>query len=68
MHDADVLKQYLNHPRSSVPVFYSHSFEQPCCHNQCCPCQRTRQQATGLFVHVSAGKLELDNAANFIER
>ena len=68
MLDADLLKQSLNHPRSSVPVFYIHSFEQPFCHNQCCPCQRTRQQATGLFVHIIEGKLELVYAANFFER
>ena len=68
MHDADLLNQSLNHPRSFVPVLYIHSFAQPFCHNQCCPCQRTRQQATGLVVQIIEGKLELVYAANFFER
>ena len=68
MLDADLLNQSLNQPCSSVPVLYIHSFEQPFCHNQCCLCQRTKQQATGLFVQIIEGKLELDYAANFFER
>ena len=53
---------------SVVPIFYIHSFEQPFCTNPFCRCQLKRQVVIELFVQLVEGKLELEKAAELIER
>ena len=68
MPDRDLLRQSLDQPRSSIPVVYFHSFEQPFCANPLCRCQLNRQAVIKLFVQIIEGKLELEQASRFSER
>ncbi len=68
MHDSDLLNRSLTQPVSSIPVYYIHSFEQPFCKNQCCPCQLNRQRAIQLFTQIIEGKVELEKASDLSGR
>lgn len=68
MHDSDLLNLSLNQPRSSVPVYCIHSFEQPFCTNPLCPCQQHKPAVLLLFTQIIEGKLELEKAADLSER
>lgn len=66
MQDSDLLNRSLTQSVPSVPVYYIHSFEQPFCENQRCPCQLNRQAILRLFTQIIEGKLELEKASDFV--
>jgi hypothetical protein len=68
MQTSDLLKRWLTQPVPSIPIYYIHSLEQPFCTNPLCQCQSNRQAAIKLFVQIVEGKLELEKAADLIER
>lgn len=68
MQDSNLLHQFLDQPRSSIPMLYIHSFEHPFCRDPLCRCQLDRQAVIKLFVQIIEGKVELEQAARFSER
>lgn len=51
-----------------VPVFYTHSFEQPFCTDLRCQCQLHKSTVLFLFTKIIEGKLTLEKAADLSER
>lgn len=68
MSDSDLLNQSLTQPVASIPVYYIHSFEQPFCKNQCCPCQVNRPATVRLFTQIIEGRVELEKASDLSGR
>jgi hypothetical protein len=68
MPDHGLLHLLQTQPISPIPIYYIHSFEQPFCKNQCCPCQLNRQATIKLFTQIIEGKLALEKAADLSER
>lgn len=68
MPGSNLLNRSLTQPVPLIPVYYIHSFEQPFCKNQCCPCQLNRAATIKLFTHIIEGKLELEKASDLSGR
>ena len=55
------------HPQPFIPIFYIHDFPTPFCTNPLCFCQRSKQEAAGLFGAIEKGTFFLLNAAPLLE-
>ncbi len=54
-------------PRTPIPLYYFHSFEQPFCNDPTCQCHWKQQEVRRLLASIIQGELTLKEAAKLIE-
>lgn len=55
------------HPQPSIPIYFIHSLERPCCSRPGCWCQANKGNITQLLTAVEAGTLTVSEVTTFAD-